>query len=90
MEEALQCNDLMEEPTLIDSSLKIVKGAIEKDFAPNGFIDRTMGVVGALESFIHATAEHKFDLQNLEPVLKAASAVQPDFEEMAGKIKDYL
>ena len=34
-------------------------------------------------------AEHKFDLQNLEPVLKAASAVQPDFEEMAGKIKDY-
>ena len=89
MEEALQCNDMMEEPTLIDNSLRIVKGAVEKDFAPKGFVDRTMGVVGALESFIQATAANKFDLQNLEPVLKAASAVQPDIEEMAGKIKDY-
>ena len=89
MEEALQCNDMMEEPTLVDNSLRIVKGAIEKDFAPKGFVDRTMGVVGALEAFIQATAEHKFDLQNLEPVLKAATAVQPDIEEMAGKIKDY-
>jgi len=90
MEEALQCNDMMEEPTLVDNSLKIVKGAVEKDFAPKGFVDRTMGVIGALEAFIQATAEHKFDLQNLEPVLKAASAVQPDIEEMAGKIGEMM
>ena len=60
---------------------------MEKDFAPTGFVDRTMGVVDALEQFVQKS-EHKFDLKNLEPVLKAATKVQPDIEAMAGKIAE--
>ena len=60
---------------------------MEKDFAPAGFVDRTMGVVDALEQFVKKS-EHKFDLKNFEPVLKAATQVQPDIEAMAGKIAE--
>merc|ERR1712179_791440 len=87
MEEAKQCMEMMDEPTLIDNSLNILRGAVEKDFAPAGFVDRTMGVVDALEQFVQKS-EHKFDLKNLEPVLKAATKVQPDIEAMAGKIAE--
>ena len=86
MEEALQCNEMMEEPTLVDRSLNIIKGSLEPNFAPQGFIDRTMGAVDALSTFIERSGEHKFDLKNLEPVLKAVSVIQPDIEEIGANL----
>ena len=86
MEEALQCNEMMEEPTLVDRSLNIIKGSLEPNFAPQGFIDRTMGAVDALTTFIEKSSEHKFDLKNLEPVLKAVSAIQPDIEAIGANL----
>ena len=86
MEEALQCNEMMEEPSLVENSLNIIKGSLEPNFAPQGFIDRTMGAVDALTTFIEKSSEHKFDLKNLEPVLKAVSVIQPDIEEIGANL----
>lgn len=89
MKEAPVCQDMTQEPYLMENSLKILKNSIEGDFVPKGSVERSINVADEIQGFVEKSQSQKFDIKNLIPVLEAASKVQADVEQVVAKVEQH-